>query len=91
MDMLMLYSRRYCIYALAGHTSTIRCIKVLHNRPVAVSGSRDSTVRVWDIQHGRQLRVLAGHTDSVRALDVCGNKLVSGRLVVESPLLVSSP
>ncbi|KAI0750631.1 WD40 repeat-like protein [Daedaleopsis nitida] len=68
----------YCIYTLRGHTSTIRCLKVLHGRPLAVSGSRDRTVRVWDIQRGRLLRVLEGHTQSVRCLDVCGNRVVSG-------------
>ncbi|CCM04764.1 uncharacterized protein FIBRA_06954 [Fibroporia radiculosa] len=68
----------YCIYTLRGHTSTIRCLKVLHGRPIAVSGSRDRTVRVWDIQRGRCLRVLEGHEQSVRCLDVCGNRVVSG-------------
>ncbi|THH18932.1 hypothetical protein EW146_g2153 [Bondarzewia mesenterica] len=67
-----------CVYVLQGHTSTVRCLKVLHNRPIAVSGSRDMSLRVWDVQRGRMLRVLQGHTQSVRALDVCGNKVVSG-------------
>lgn len=69
---------RYCVYTLNGHTSTVRCIRVLHNRPIAVSGSRDGTVRIWDIQRGRALRVLQGHRQSVRCLDVCGNRIVSG-------------
>lgn len=69
---------RHCIYALHGHTSTIRSLRVLHNRPIAVTGSRDSTLRVWDIQRGGYLRVLEGHHQSVRCLDVCGNRVVSG-------------
>ncbi|KIM55986.1 hypothetical protein SCLCIDRAFT_17245 [Scleroderma citrinum Foug A] len=67
-----------CIYVLDGHTSTIRCIRVLHNRPLAVTGSRDTTIRVWNIQKGTLLRVLQGHQQSVRCLDVCGNRVVSG-------------
>ncbi|EIN06319.1 WD40 repeat-like protein [Punctularia strigosozonata HHB-11173 SS5] len=74
----------YCLHTLAGHTSTIRCIKVLHGRPVAVSGSRDCTLRVWDVDTrkgkggGRLLRTLEGHQGSVRCLDVCGARVVSG-------------
>lgn len=66
------------LYVLRGHTSTVRCLKVIHNRPIAVSGSRDGTLRVWDVQRGQMLRVLAGHAGSVRSLDVCGNQVVSG-------------
>lgn len=43
-----------------------------------MTGSRDTTVRVWDIQKGRMLRLLQGHSNSVRCLDVCGNRVVSG-------------
>ncbi|KZT06966.1 WD40 repeat-like protein [Laetiporus sulphureus 93-53] len=68
----------YCIYILRGHTSTVRCLKVLHGRPIALSGSRDRTIRVWDIQRGRLLRVMEGHEQSVRCLDVFGSRAVSG-------------
>ncbi|PBK90247.1 hypothetical protein ARMGADRAFT_311087 [Armillaria gallica] len=44
---------------------SIRCNKMLQNRLIAISGSRDLTLRVWDAQGGRMLRVLAGHHDSV--------------------------
>jgi WD40 repeat protein len=58
--------------------STVRCIKVIEGRPIAVTGSRDTTLRVWDIERGRALHVLAGHTGSVRCLEVAGHMAVSG-------------
>lgn len=53
-------------------------MRLLHNRPIAVSGARDGTLRVWDVQRGKLLRLLTGHTSSVRCLDVYGNRAVSG-------------
>ena len=50
-----------------------------------VSGSADSTVRVWDYQ-GQCQWVLEGHIGVVRCLSLHGHRLVSGgdrkRLVV---------
>ena len=43
-----------------------------------VSGSRDSTIRVWDLDTGRCRHVLRGHTDSVRCLELQGRFAVSG-------------
>lgn len=63
---------------LRGHTSTIRCLKVLDGRPLAVSGSRDGTLRVWDIARGQLVHLLAGHHHSVRCIEVAGNRVVSG-------------
>lgn len=59
---------------------------------MAVSGSRDGTLRVWDVRRGAALRVLAGHTGSVRCLDVNGRRVVSGSYDttarVSAPLLL---
>ena len=63
---------------MRGHVSTVRCLKVLDGRPIAISGSRDATLRVWDIEQGIQLRLLAGHQHSVRCIEISGNKVVSG-------------
>ncbi len=67
-----------CIHTLTGHTSTIRCIRVLDRSPIAVTGSRDSTLRVWDLQKGELKHVLRGHTGSIRCIDLAGNLCVSG-------------
>jgi F-box and WD-40 domain protein CDC4 len=67
-----------CVYALQGHTSTIRCLRVLDRLPICVTGSRDGSLRVWDLQKGEQRHVMLGHTQSVRCLDIAGNLCVSG-------------
>lgn len=67
-----------CLYTLRGHTSTIRCLKVLDGRPVAVTGARDASIRVWDIERGVSLHHLAGHSHSVRCIEIAGHYCVSG-------------
>lgn len=67
-----------CVWSMPGHSSTVRCLKVLEGRPVAISGSRDATLCVWDIDRGRLLRCLEGHEASVRCIEVAGNQVVSG-------------
>ena len=62
---------------LRGHTSTVRCLK-MSDATTAISGSRDTTLRVWDIQKGICKHVLVGHGLSVRCLDIHGDLVVSG-------------
>lgn len=43
-----------------------------------VSGSRDTTLRVWDVQTGRCEHVLTGHVAAVRCVQFDGRRVVSG-------------
>lgn len=43
-----------------------------------VSGSRDATLRVWDIETGHCLHVLQGHVAAVRCVQYDGKRVVSG-------------
>lgn len=43
-----------------------------------VSGSRDATLRVWDIDTGQCLHVLMGHVAAVRCVQYDGRRVVSG-------------
>ena len=45
-----------------------------------VSGSRDKTVRVWDVESGAELRKFEGHTSSVYSVSFLGDgkQVVSG-------------
>lgn len=47
-----------------------------HSR--VVSGSRDATLRVWDIEAGECLHMLVGHMAAVRCVQYDGRLVVSG-------------
>ena len=64
-------------HVLRGHTSTVRCLK-MSDAKTAISGSRDTTLRVWDLESGTCTNVLMGHQASVRCLEIHGDLVVSG-------------
>ncbi|MFJ2574985.1 AAA family ATPase [Streptomyces halstedii] len=69
---------------LTGHTDSVEAVAcaVVDGRPVAVTGSEDETVRVWDLATGQQVGApLTGHTDEVEAV-AC--TVVDGRPVAVS-------
>lgn len=45
---------------------------------VAVSGSRDRTLRIWDLATCETRFILSGHTASIRCIAVQGHRVVSG-------------
>lgn len=91
-----------CRFVLRGHSSTVRCLKIVMpmpmengllepSEPLIVSGSRDTTIRVWrlpdisqppsdDDEDGAKFLkyTLMEHEHSVRDLATYGNILVSG-------------
>ena len=98
-----------CTHTFHGHTSTVRCLIILMptvmkrtstgsvimpKEPLIITGSRDSTLRVWKLPKADDpdfmpdlledqdcpylLRTLVGHNFSVRAIAAHGDTLVSG-------------
>ena len=70
----------YFIRILTGHASSVRSIAA--HGDLLVSGSYDSTVRVWRISTGESLHVLHGHSQRVYSvvLDVKRNRCISGSM-----------
>jgi F-box and WD-40 domain protein CDC4 len=62
---------------MKGHTQTVRGLKMV-NGTTLVSGSRDATLRVWDLETGECLKVLEGHEKTIRSMAVHGDIVVSG-------------
>jgi F-box and WD-40 domain protein CDC4 len=93
--------RGVCTHVFLGHTSTVRCLQIVMPTmvdgrlepasPLIVTGSRDSTLRVWRLPDPSTdapfdgngvnpwyIHTLTGHSLSVRAITAHGNTLVSG-------------
>lgn len=63
----------------AGHSAEILCIDFSPNGSQAVSGSEDKTLRLWDVDSGKELRRFEGHTAAVTAVAfVDSGKILSG-------------
>ncbi len=58
----------------------VTCLAVSRDGRRALTGSGDTTVRLWDLETGRCLERFTGHTDSVRAVAFHpdGRRAVSG-------------
>ncbi|BGP08647.1 hypothetical protein JCM10049v2_004494 [Rhodotorula toruloides] len=70
---------------LSGHTDSITCLQVAEdlphpNFPVLMTGSWDRSVRIWNLETGKEVGVLRGHTRGVRALQFDALKLVTGSM-----------
>ncbi|MFB7551767.1 hypothetical protein ACFC1P_29865, partial [Streptomyces sp. NPDC056154] len=66
---------------LTGHTGRVSSVAttVLDDRPVAVTGSVDETVRVWDLTTGQQITPLLFFPEPVLAVAVApGRELLVG-------------
>nr|KAJ3418827.1 hypothetical protein HK105_007796 [Polyrhizophydium stewartii] len=65
-----------CTGVLRGHTGAVCCLQF--NDGLIVSGSTDTTLRVWSLPSGRCLRVLRGHTSHVFCLQFDDTYICSG-------------
>ncbi|KAJ3211310.1 hypothetical protein HK099_008048 [Clydaea vesicula] len=73
-------SRKYVLKTLYGHSAPITCLKLDNDSNILISGSEDTTIRIWDLTKWSLRKVLTGHTDVVTCLQFDSTKLVSGSL-----------
>ena len=70
-----------CVSTLSGHTDFVFCLAVMDDECERLaSGSRDKTIKIWDLASATCLHTLAGHTDEVNCLLALANasRLISG-------------
>ena len=68
------------VRTLLGHQGAVRSVVVSPDQHVLASGSDDQTIRLWDVETGRERATLRGHTNLVAALafEPLGELLASG-------------
>ena len=65
---------------LEGHTGAVTCVAVAVDSRTVVSGGADATVRIWDLDHCRQIACLREHVATITclAIDPQGKYAISG-------------
>ncbi|KAL9099200.1 MAG: hypothetical protein Q9163_005265 [Psora crenata] len=61
-----------------GHQNGVMCLQF--DETILATGSYDTTIKIWEIQSGEEIRTLRGHTSAVRCLQFDDTKLISGSL-----------
>ncbi|MEG4186942.1 WD40 repeat domain-containing protein, partial [Microcoleus sp. Pol17_C1] len=72
--------RRGLLRTLEGHSNSVYAVALTADSKRAISGSRDNTLKVWDLTTGSELFTLKGHSDWVNAVAVTpdGKRAISG-------------
>lgn len=68
----------YTSTSFIGHTEGATCLQF--NNKYLISGSDDTTIKVWRTSTGECLRTLTGHSEGIRALVFDHQKLITGGL-----------
>ncbi|KAF7256758.1 hypothetical protein EG68_08889 [Paragonimus skrjabini miyazakii] len=63
---------------LRGHLGSVLCLQYDDSKLLIFSGSTDGTVRVWDIETGRNLYTIRHHNSGVHALRFQRDTLITG-------------
>src|SRR5437867_9824375 len=76
---------------LKGHAGSVLTVKFTADGKTLVSGSRDHTVRIWDVATGELKRTLTNHTADVYAITFShdGKLMASGS--VDTKIILWDP
>lgn len=71
-DPTPLQDSQFLVHSLEGHSDLVTAV-LIHDTHI-ISGSWDTTVRLWDLSSGSELKTLCGHTGAVTCLTLVSLK-----------------
>lgn len=59
---------RHAVHVLSGHQHTVASVITQETDPQVITGSMDSTIRLWDLAAGKTMLAITHHKKSIRTL-----------------------
>jgi WD40 repeat protein len=69
--------RRVALQRLRGHNGQIYGVGFTPDGQRAVTGSYDTTLKLWSVRDGREIATMPGHTDRIQSLAVSPNGTIA--------------
>ena len=68
------------LFRLEGHTAAVTSVAFSPDASRAITGSRDNTSKLWELEGGKELMTLKGHSQEVTtvAFSADGRSVLSG-------------
>jgi WD40 repeat protein len=68
-----------CISVITGHSHWVQTVAIAKDNRTLVSGSKDSTIKTWDLRTGRETGTITGHEASVLSIAISpdGEQIIS--------------
>ena len=55
---------------MTGHSNTVTSVAISSDSKYIVSGSGDKTIKIWDIESGKEIKTLNGHSEGVYSVAI---------------------
>ncbi|XP_071805182.1 NACHT domain- and WD repeat-containing protein 1-like isoform X2 [Asterias amurensis] len=58
------------VTSLEGHTEEVVALSISHDSRLAITGSKDTTARIWLVENGSLIHTLTGHREAVYGIEM---------------------
>ena len=53
-----------------GHSNGVNSVAISTDNKFMVSGSCDTTIKIWNLESGQEIKALTGHNDAVTSVAI---------------------